>query len=142
MDRCHDEVCRFEALVIANKDRVFSEAKAKGVELRRPVRLNLHVRSDSVAIAITADNAFGFTTSPRSPPSAAAAPPLDVAEATVALLSDGRVVRAGGSLSDRSPAAAAHVYDPATDTWASFPPAPAPLPHRRPCCEDATPSSS
>jgi hypothetical protein len=64
MGRCRNEVRRFEALVVANKDQVFSEAKAKGVELRRPVRFNLHVRSDSVAIAITADNAFGFPLGP------------------------------------------------------------------------------
>jgi hypothetical protein len=60
MDCCHDQVRHFEALVVANKAKVFSEAQAKGVELRKPVRLNLHVNGDSVAVAITADNAFGF----------------------------------------------------------------------------------
>jgi hypothetical protein len=59
MDRCHDEVRSFEALIATNKEKVLSEAKAKGVELRRPVRFNLHV-IDSVAIAVTSDNAFGF----------------------------------------------------------------------------------
>lgn len=66
MDRCHNEVRRFEALVVANKDQVFAKAKAKGVALQRPVRMRLHVRSDSVAIAITADNAFGFPLGPLS----------------------------------------------------------------------------
>jgi hypothetical protein len=58
--RGHDQVRRFEALVVANKEKVFSEAKAKGVELRRPVCLKLYVNSDSVAIASAPDNAFCF----------------------------------------------------------------------------------
>jgi len=64
VDHCYDQICRFEALVVANKDNIFAQAKTSGIELRRPVRFNLHVMSDSVAIASTADNAFGFPLGP------------------------------------------------------------------------------
>lgn len=64
MDRVHNQIIEWQQLVAQRKSEILAEAGAKGLALTKPVRMRLHVQSDSTALVMTEDASFGFSLGP------------------------------------------------------------------------------